>query len=357
MSRIERLIEELKKEKIEGMFLVTDANIRYLTGFTGSDSYVIITENDKYFITDGRYVEQAENECPGFKVINWRQISKRISKAIGDIIKDFKIQSLGFEKNHMTFELYTNLVEDVKELQLIPTKGIVESIRYVKDDEEIQRIKKACEISQNALDKTLEFIKPGVTEKEISAELEYHIKKQGADGMGFDTILISGKRTSLLHGNPSDKKIEYGDFITIDFGAKYDGYICDMTRTFVVGKASEEQRTVYETIKEALRYATDSIKANVSSKIPLKKAKEIVEKAGYLKHYYPNLGHGVGLILHEEPFIGPAAEYTLKENCVITVEPGIYIPDWGGVRIEDMVLVTEGCFEILTKSTKELIIL
>lgn len=357
MSRIERLMEELKKEKIGGMFLVTDANIRYLTGFTGSDSYVIITGNNKYFITDGRYVEQAEKECPGFKVINWRQISKRISRAIGEIIKDSKVQSLGFEKNHMTFEFYTNLAEEVEELQLIPTKGVVESIRYVKDDEEIQKIKKACEISENALGKTLEFIKPGVTEKEIAAELEYRIKKQGADGVGFDTILISGKRTSLLHGNPSNKKIEYGDFITIDFGAKYDGYICDMTRTVVVGRADEEQKKVYEMIKEALQYATDSIKANISSMIPLKRAKGIVEESGYLDHYYPNLGHGVGLILHEEPFMGPAAEYILEENCVITVEPGIYIPDWGGVRIEDMVLVTKEGVEILTKSPKELMIL
>lgn len=357
MSRIDRLLEKLKKEKIEGMLLVTDANIRYLTGYTGSDSFVIITEKDKYFITDGRYVEQAEKECPDFKVVNWRQISTRISESIREIIKDSKIQNLGFEKNHITYEFYSNLTEDAKKVQFIPTKGVVESIRYIKDNDEIKSIRKACEISENSLSKALDFIKPGVTEKEITAELEYNIKKQGADGVGFKTILISGKRTSLLHGIPSDKAIAYGDFITIDFGAKYDGYICDMTRTFVVGKASEEQRKVYQTIQDALKSATDSIKAKVSSKIPCEKAKEIVEKSGYLNHYYPNLGHGVGLILHEEPFMGPASEYTLEENCVITVEPGIYIPDWGGVRIEDMVLVTEEGFEILTKSSKDLIVL
>ncbi len=357
MSRIERLLGKLNEDNLDGLLLITDQNIRYLTGFTGSDSFIIITPKDKYFITDGRYVEQVEQECPEFKIVNWRQPSRRLSEAIRDIAIELGLKSLGFEKNHVCYELYDDLNRDITDIELIPTKSIVESIRYRKDDEEILKIKKACEISENALNRLLGSIKPGVTEKELTAELEYHIKKQGADGVGFETILISGKRTSLLHGKPSDKKIEHGDFITIDFGAMYDGYICDMTRTFVVGKASEKQKEVYEAVKEALNYATNSIKSNISSKVPCEKYKKTIDKAGYRDYYYPNLGHGVGLVVHEEPFMGPASEYILEKNCIITVEPGVYIPDWGGVRIEDMILVTDEGFEVLTKLPKDLIII
>ncbi|WP_432403799.1 M24 family metallopeptidase [Wukongibacter sp. M2B1] len=357
MSKIERLLRKLKDDKLDGLLLITDQNIRYVTGFTGSDSFIIITPRDNYFITDGRYVEQVEQECPEFKIINWRQPSRRLSEAIRDITVDLGIKRLGFEKNHVNYELYEDLSQDITDTELIPTKGIVESIRYKKDDDEILKIRKACEISEKALNRLLSSIKPGVTEKELVAELEYYIKKQGADGVGFETILISGKRTSLLHGKPSDKRIEHGDFITIDFGAMYDGYICDMTRTLAVGEVSEKQRAVYEAVKEALSYATNSIKANIASRIPCERYNEIIERAGYLDYYYPNLGHGVGLFVHEEPFMGPASEYTLEKNCIITVEPGVYIPDWGGVRIEDMVLVMEEGFEILTKSPKDLIII
>lgn len=357
MSKIERLLRKLKDDKLDGLLLITDQNIRYVTGFTGSDSFIIITPRNNYFITDGRYVEQVEQECPEFKIINWRQPSRRLSEAIRDITVDLGIKRLGFEKNHVNYELYEDLSQDITDTELIPTKGIVESIRYKKDDDEILKIRKACEISEKAFNRLLSSIKPGITEKELVAELEYYIKKQGADGVGFETILISGKRTSLLHGKPSDKRIEHGDFITIDFGAMYDGYICDMTRTLAVGEVSEKQRAVYEAVKEALSYATNSIKANISSRIPCERYNEIIERAGYLDYYYPNLGHGVGLFVHEEPFMGPASEYTLEKNCIITVEPGVYIPDWGGVRIEDMVLVMEEGFEILTKSPKDLIII
>lgn len=359
MTRIEILLRKLEDENLDGLFLVTDHNIRYLSGFTDSDSFLLISNKENYLITDGRYTEQAKEECPDFNIVNWRQPSQpcRLTEVVNTLVDKLGLKRLGFEREHVTYDMYDNLVEDVSTADIVPTKGIVDELRYTKDENEIENMRKAAEITDKAFNKILDYIEPGITEKEAATQLEYYLKKFGADAPGFETILISGTRTSLLHGKPSDKKIEYGDFITMDFGALYNGYISDMTRTVVVGKANEKQKEIYGLLRTAQEAGLNAIKAGVSGKLPDDKVREVIRAGGYIDKYYPGLGHGVGLVVHEEPFMGINSKNILKKNCVITVEPGIYIPKWGGVRIEDMVLVKEEECEILTKSPKNLIII
>lgn len=355
MARIDMLLERLEAEHLDGLFLITDQNVRYLSGFTGSDSFLLISDKANYLITDGRYVEQAEAQCPDFHIVNWRQPSRRLTEVVNTVVDKFKIKRLGFEKDYMTYDMHDMLVKDTSDVEIIPTKGIVEALRYTKDEEEIENLRKAAGIADKAFNRILSYIKPGMTEKEAATQLEYYLKKCGADAPGFETILISGARTSLLHGQPSDKKIEYGDLVTMDFGALYNGYISDMTRTIVIGEASDKQKKIYNIVKEAQEAGLNAMKAGVSGKLPDDCVREIIEEAGYIDNYYPGLGHGVGLLVHEEPFMGLNCKRILEKNCIVTVEPGIYIPKWGGVRIEDTVLVKEQGCEVFTKSAKDLI--
>ena len=228
-------------------------------------------------------------------------------------------------------------------------------LRMVKTENELQIMRKAEFVCCSAFEHILTVIKPGITEREIAAELEYYMKKNGGEGFSFETIAISGKRTSLPHGVPTDKPVEYGEFVTMDFGCIKDGYCSDMTRTVVVGKESEEQKKIYETVKEAQKIGLEFIREGVLGKDADKKARDVIENAGYGEYFRHSLGHGVGLLVHELPNLSPMSEIELKENMVVTCEPGIYIPDFGGVRIEDMVIVKKNGIENLTPVTKELV--
>ncbi len=355
MNRLEKLGKRIKVEDLDGIFLIKDSNIRYITGFTGSDSYAVISEISRGFITDSRYTEQAESECKGFEVIRWRSPAPGLIETIQSTCNRYGIKRLGFEKDWVTFDLYEKLSNGLNGIVLVPTLGLVEGIRYIKDESEIECIRKAARIADEAFEEILEFIKPGVTEKDIERELQYTIKKKGAEDIGFPTIVASGRRSSLPHAIPSDRKIEKGDFITLDFGAMYKGYRSDMTRTVVVGEADGKQKEIYDIVKAAQAEGEKAIKAGVSGRVPDDCARGYIKAAGYGDFFGHGLGHGVGLDIHEEPFMSSSCEKTLAEGNVITVEPGIYLPDWGGVRIEDTVLVKADGIEILTKSSKELI--
>ncbi|WP_035294407.1 Xaa-Pro peptidase family protein [Clostridium sp. KNHs214] len=353
-NRIEKLLTEMKKQHIEGLFLMREANVRYISGFTDSDSYVFISEKRNFFITDGRYTEQAQKQCPDYKVIKWGKPVGTLGDTVKQITKDLGLKSIGFEKDKMTYALYEDFKEKIEEAELIPTSGLVESLRYVKDEQEIANTREACRIADVAFEKILNFIKPGMTESDVALELEYYMRKEGASGVGFDTILISGKKTSLLHGKPDNKVIEDGDLITLDYGALYNGYISDMTRTIGVGHLDDKKIEIYNLVMHAQEEGLKTIKAGVIGKIPDDRIRDIIKD--YEEYYYPGIGHGVGRELHEQPFLGKYCNMTLKENCVITLEPGIYIPEWGGVRIEDTIVVKNDGYEILTNSPKKLII-
>ena len=357
MNRIERLKARLKAEKLEGVLLLNDSNIRYMSGFTGSDSYVLISDDVNAFITDSRYTEQAESECKGFEVIRWGKPLLGLNETIKELCTKYGMTKIAFEKEHVTYGIYEKLIKELPAVEWIPTSELVEQLRSIKDEEEIECIREAAQIADQAFAEILKYIRPGVTEKDIERELQYLIKKQGADDIGFSSIVASGKRSSLPHAIPSDKKIEKGDFVTLDFGATYRGYRSDMTRTVIVGEADDKQREIYGIVKAAQAAASDCIKAGVSCKAVDDSAREYISNAGYKECFGHGLGHGLGLDIHEEPYLSPSSEKVLDFGNVVTVEPGIYLPNWGGVRIEDTVVVGENGIEVLTKSTKELIII
>lgn len=356
MKRVDNLLSVLKEQGLNGMFIIKDANIRYLSGFTGSDSFMVISQECKVFITDSRYTEQAEKECPGFEVVKWRSPNPDLPETLKSICSRFGIRRLGFEKNCVNVDLYERLKAGLGDVEFTGTLGLAERIRRVKDSGEIECIKKAADIADEAFHEILKYIRPGVSERDIERELAYLIRKNGADDIGFPIIAASGNNSSMPHAVPSDKLVEYGDFITLDFGSMYKGYKSDMTRTIAVGKTNEEQRRIYEIVKSSLEESKKTVKAGVDGKTPDRRAREVIIAEGVKEIFEYGVGHGVGLEIHEDPFMSPKCPLTLETGNVVTVEPGIYIPGWGGVRIEDTVVVTEDGCDVITKSPRELII-
>lgn len=352
----QKVLDIMEKELVDGFYITNPKNVRYVSGYTGDDSFLIITKDYKFFITDARYTEQAKNECPDYKIIDWRAKGKGMHETINSILENTRINKLGFESEHISHSKFINLSQNI-DIELVPVVGLVEKLRRVKTKEEIVFLREACKIADRAFSRILEDIKVGITEKKLSAKLSYYLRIEGADARSLNNIFISGKRTSLLHGIPSDKKIEYGDFVLMDFGASYNGYLSDITRTVVVGKASEKQKEVYEIERKSQQDAINAIKAGISAKEPYFESLKAMEGTEYIKYHYTGIGHGIGLNVHEGPFMSPFTNDILEKDNVVTVEPGIYIPDWGGVRIEDQVLVTEEGCEMLSFSPRELITL
>ena len=294
MSRIDKLHKAMEKNNIDGLFLITEPNVSYISRFTGSDSFVFITSKNNYFITDSRYTEQAEAQCIGFDVIRWGSVSpwKPLMETVNDLAKKDGVKRLGFEKEYLTFSMYENMSKKIENAELVPTSQIVEELRNIKDEEEIRLIDKAAEIADAAYSHILKQIKIGMTEVELALELDYKMRRLGAEGVSFDTIFISGKKTSLPHGQPSDKVIRHGDFITMDFGALYKGYHSDMTRTIVVGEVSDEQLKIYNLVKKAQQIGLDTIKAGIMGKEVDRIVRESMGE--YNEYFGHGLGHGAG---------------------------------------------------------------
>nr|WP_312576425.1 Xaa-Pro peptidase family protein [Sedimentibacter sp.] len=351
---LEKLIGYLNENNVEGFFISRPQNVRYISKYTGDDSYLFITETGKFFITDPRYTEQAQQECPEYKLINWREQGKTLAGAVKSIIEELKIKNFAFESDFVTYSTYEELSGQI-DAQAIPLTGVVEKFRSIKTDEEIRNLRVACQIADRAFSRIIKDIKVGITEKELASKLSHYMVMEGSDTKPYGNILISGKRTSLLHGIPSNKAVEYGDFVLMDYGCGYNGYLSDMTRTVVVGKATSEQREVYDFEKQMLEKATSAMVAGTPATDVYKASIEPIQDTKYFQYHYSGIGHGIGLFVHEIPFMGPRSNEILRENNVITIEPGIYIPNWGGVRIEDQILITKNGNEILTSSTRELI--
>lgn len=354
MKRTEQLLKLLEEKALDSLFLNNVQNIRYMSGYTGEDSYILISPKGKWFITDYRYSEQAEVECKGFEVICRNRQEVTLGQCVEQILKEYGLATMGFERDHINFGMIEDIKDTLVDVEVVPTSGLVETLRYIKDEHEIDLMRKAASIADKAFEKLMTVIKVGMTEAEAAIELEYYLKQFGADGIAFDTILLAGARTSMPHGIPSDKVIEQGDFITIDFGALYKGYRSDMTRTFVMGEASEKQIHLYNSVLEAQKVGVAAVKSGISGKEPDDRVKAILERENYYEYAGKGLGHGVGLNIHERPFLSQICTDQLKENCFITIEPGVYIPGFGGVRVEDTVIVTENGCEIITKTPKAL---
>jgi len=357
LSRVERALEKVAALGLDGLLLVqneriTKKNVRYLTGFTGSTAYVLLTPKRRILMTDLRYTDQASQQCPEFEVVKH---DRPFTKTVQQFVRDMGLKKLGFETEGITVSMFNTMREGVPDVEWVPTKNLIESLRAYKDEREISLISKACEISDQVFGHILEYIKPGAREVDVALEFEVFARKLGAPGLAFDLILVSGKRTVQQHGSATEKTLEPGDFVVMDFGVINEGYLCDMTRTVVVGRASEEQRRVYDAVRRAQELGTQLMKPGMIGKEVARRVTQIMIDAGYEKWCTTGIGHGVGLEIHEEPFVGAESDFPLEVGHVVTVEPGIYIPGWGGVRIEDTVVVGEEGPHILTKSTKELL--
>lgn len=345
-------------KKVDAALIVSEVNRRYFSGFKSSAGLIFVTRAESYFIVDFRYYEAALSQVKNMNIV----LATDFKTEILNIIKRHEIKNILLESKGITldevlkFEKWTEKT-NVSFIKTETLDDIIHSLRAIKTDDEIKCIKTAQEISERALCKFLPTIKLGMTEKEIAFNLEFLIKKEGAADISFDLIVASGKNSAIPHAEPSNKQIEIGDFLTIDMGAVYNGYHSDMTRTLAFKEVSEKKRLVYETVLQAQKKAIQSIKPNALCQKIDNVARKFIYENGYEGCFGHALGHGVGLEIHETPFLSASSDATLKPGMVVTVEPGIYLKNEFGVRIEDMVLITENGCKNLTSATKELLIL
>ncbi|QHE52923.1 Xaa-Pro peptidase family protein [Pontibacillus sp. HMF3514] len=353
MEKVTKLRKSLKDQDLDALLITNGKNRRYMTEFTGTAGVVLITQEDALFITDFRYMEQANEEAKGFDIV---QHTTPIHEEVASQAKRLGVKRLGFEKQDVTFGLYETY-NQVVEAELVPTSGIVEKLRLIKNDDEIKILKEATEIADAAFDHILSYIKPGVKEIDVSNELEFFMRKQGATSSSFDIIVASGYRAALPHGVASDKTIQSGELVTLDFGALYKGYCSDITRTVAVGEISDELREIYDTVLAAQERGMKGLKAGITAKEADDLTRDYIKEKGYGEYFGHSTGHGIGLDVHEGPALSFRSQQTLESGMVVTVEPGIYVPNVGGCRIEDDTVVTENGNERLSHSTKELITL
>ncbi len=349
-------LQKFLKNKYEAVIIFSEVNRRYFTGFPSSDGYLVVTKDDATLFVDSRYVEAAEKSVTACNVL----LFKKASEDIKNYLKEKSVIKAYTERNHISVSTADFLKTAFLPCRVTPSKKLEKAIdesRITKTDYEIESIKAAQKIAEDAFDHILTFIKPGVTEKQIALELDFYMLSHGAEAISFETIAVTGQKSSMPHGVPDDTVVKSGDFITMDFGAVVNGYHSDMTRTVAVGEISEEQIKVYETVLTAQKTALNILKAGLDCCEADKAARQVIEDAGYGEYFGHSTGHGVGVEIHEAPTLAPKSKGDLQVGNVVTIEPGIYLPGKFGVRIEDMALITENGFENLTTTPKELIIL
>ena len=353
MGRFEKLFEMLP-DNVESTLITSDVNRRYFTGMKSSAGTVLAFRNKAYLLIDFRYIEKARETVKTAEVIE----SKELYKEISAILRQEGVKNLAIEAMDITVSRLNMMKKHLKCVDIIETDTLsnaINKLRSVKDEEEIGYIRKAQEIAEAAFDEILGFIREGVTEREIALELDRLMLEKGAEGISFDTIALAGENTSMPHGVPSDKKVQKGEFVLMDFGAVCNGYHSDMTRTVCVGEPDEEMKKIYNIVLSAQEKAISAAKAGISGKELDGVARRHICDEGYGECFGHSLGHGVGLEIHEQPNAAPSCDKKLNEGTVITIEPGIYIAGKFGVRIEDFVILTEnGCIN-LTKSAKNII--
>lgn len=351
MERIDKLRARFSEHQIDGLLITNPYNRRYVSRFTGTAGVVLLTEKDALLITDFRYTEQAKKQAASFDIVQYKET---IFAEVAKRVKQLGIKKLGFESEHLTFQDYT-IYKNQVEAELVAVRQLVETVRLKKEPEEIRIIEKAAEIADKAFSHILAYIRPGVTEREIADELEFFMRKQGASSSSFETIVASGWRSALPHGVASDKIIEEGELVTLDFGAYYNGYCSDLTRTVAVRKISDELKKIYDIVLAAQKRGVEGIKPGMTGKEADALTRNYITEQGYGEFFGHSTGHGIGLEIHEGPTLSTKSATVLEPGMVVTVEPGIYIAGVGGCRIEDDVLITENGGKVLTKAPKELI--
>ncbi|MED1823652.1 Xaa-Pro peptidase family protein [Brevibacillus agri] len=344
-QRLDKLREALAQVGANAFITEKAENRFYLSGFTGSTGWVVVTETEAFLVTDFRYVEQAQEQAPDFTVVN---NERKAVEAIAKLLQEKGVKRLAFESS-ISFGTYQEWSKGFDGVELVPTSGLLEKIRMFKDEAEMVIIREAVGIAEAAFAHIQGYIRPGVREVDVALELEYFMRKQGATGSAFDMIVASGVRGALPHGRASEKVIEAGEMVTLDFGAAYKGYNSDITRTLAVGEPSAKMKEIYDIVLRAQLAGLEALKPGVTAKAADAATRDIITAAGYGEAYGHSAGHGLGIEVHELPGLSTASTFVL--------EPGIYITGLGGVRIEDDVLITADGHENLNKSTKELLIL
>jgi Xaa-Pro aminopeptidase len=356
MNNIARIQEKLVEKDLDAVLITDEKNQRYAAGFPFTDGLVLVTRTEAFLLTDSRYIEAARNTVPEFVQTLLFGRDKKLLPMLMELIREKDIRKLGAEEQKLSYALYRRY-EALLGMEFVPAQCVFDELRPSKTADEIDCMIKAQRIAEKALDDVLGIIKPGMTEREIAAELNYRMMKYGAEGNSFDTICITGKKTSMPHGVPGDEKVQPGDFITMDFGCLKYGYCSDMTRTVAVGHATDEMRKVYGIVLEAQLAGIAAARAGVTGGEIDAAARKVIDDAGYGEYFGHSFGHSLGLDIHELPGAVPGSEAVMPEGAMVSAEPGIYMPGKFGVRIEDVMILRKGGSEDITRAPKELIIL
>lgn len=342
---------------IDTMLVQTEENRRYLSGFTGEDGHfdesagaLLITGEKNILATDSRYELQAQIEVPGFEVFCYKQ---GLTESLPDLLKRLNTKRMGFEASRLSFNQHKKISETLETknitFELVETEHLLELLRAIKDEIEIKNISLALDLAESVFMEVVSHLKPGLTENEIAWNLERGMREAGAENISFPVIVASGPNSAQPHAVPGERRISGGEPILIDWGAKLNGYCSDITRTFVMGKPDETFKKIFETVSEAQRRAIDAVKPGVSTKTVDAVARRYIEEQGFQGKFGHSLGHGVGLAIHEYPRLSQFYDKPLKPGMVTTMEPGIYIPEWGGIRLENMIVVRENGAEVLNR--------
>ena len=356
--RVGQLRRKLGEAELDALVVVNRINRRYLSGFTGSAGVVVVTRDPSFpptLLVDFRYTEQAKAQAPGFRVIQHGDYPWESLRAV---LEEYAVRRVGFESEHMSYRQATKWQEEMPGVTWVPVEQQVEALRAVKSPEELALMRRAVAIADQAFSFILPYLRPGVTEKEVAWRLEQYMREHDAERLAFDIIVASGPNAALPHATPTDRRLQPGDTVVLDFGCVYGGYHSDMTRTVVVGPHVEPRtREVYQLVLEAQQAGLNAVRPGLTGKEVDAAARRVIEQAGLGDCFGHGLGHGVGLEVHEPiPRLSRISDTILQPGMVTSVEPGVYIPGWGGVRIEDLVVVTETGCEVLTSSPKELIV-
>jgi Xaa-Pro aminopeptidase len=352
-DRRHRIRRQVKHESLDALLVTSFTNVTYLTGFTGDDSYLLVTTDDDVLISDQRYTTQLEEECPGLELCI-RGPGTKILDYVVKILEKTKTRQLGIESESMTVGQRDALAAAAPKVELAPVPGWIEDLRMVKDRDEIDRTRKACDLARRVFDVVRAKLTPETTEIAVAAELEYHARLFGAKGLSFEPIVGVGPRAALPHGHATSKKIGEADFTLIDWGVNEGLYLSDLTRVLATAKISPKLRKLYGVVLKAQLAGIAAIRPGAVCEDVDAAARAVIDKAGYGKHFGHGLGHSVGLQIHEAPRFAAGQKTVLKPGMIMTVEPGVYFPGWGGIRIEDDVLVTRSGHEVLTSVPKEL---
>jgi Xaa-Pro aminopeptidase len=353
-NRLAKLRQELTEKELDGIFVSQLENRFYLSGFAGSAGYLVITAKDAILATDFRYIEQSKGQAPDYQIF---QITGKLEEWFPRLTGELHTRRLGFESGDVTFAFHHQLTDILGQagstLQLVPVEGLVESIRTIKEAEEMVLIARAAAISDSAFVHVVGKIHIGMTEKEVAWEIEKFMREHDSQSVPFEPIVAAGPNSALPHARPSLRPIKAGEPVVIDIGARVGGYASDFTRTICLGKPDDTFKKVYDTVLGAQLAALALIKEGMTGEMADSLARTVIKEAGYAEAFGHALGHGVGLAPHEPPRLGPNSTEVLTSGMVFTVEPGIYLPGWGGVRIEDLVVIDNGQLKVLSKASKK----